>query len=165
MFSDTCDVTTSALCEREMECKAAQTVLDVNTTNSRLNSAVNEVHNSVDCEQSRECEYECTLCDKTLKYANNLASLRKIHRDLRPFKCDKCSRTFKYKCNLTKHSFIHSNVKTFECTVCAKIFKYQGSFTSHMSLHSADTDLTCSEQLTSQLTIKHEHVENGHDLQ
>jgi hypothetical protein len=154
-----------------MECKAAQSVSDMNATNSHLDCDVNEVHNSIHCEQSSECEvitFECTMSSKTFQCQSALTkhtAVHSAHVDLTLTK-HTAVHSAHVDLTLTKHTAVHSADVDLTLTKHTAVHSAHVdlTLTKHTAVHSADVDLTCSEeQLTSELMIKDEHEECSED--
>ena len=70
------------------------------------------------------CFFQCTVCDKSYKFAGDLAKHVRSHTISSPYQCSICLRKFTHIGSLNTHLRIHSGERPYKCINCDKVRKH-----------------------------------------
>ncbi|XP_054269001.1 oocyte zinc finger protein XlCOF6-like [Macrosteles quadrilineatus] len=94
--------------------------------------------------KTHEAPFTCTKCDKTFGLKKMFTRhMRVVHSGEGLFNCDICGRPFKSAQNLELHYTLHTGNKPFSCDKCCKTFVYKSTYRAHMKAHEADEQFAC----------------------
>lgn len=79
----------------------------------------------MDIVNSGVCFFQCTVCDKSYKFAGDLAKHVRSHTISSPYQCSICLRKFTHIGSLNTHLRIHSGERPYKCINCDKVRKRQ----------------------------------------
>lgn len=54
------------------------------------------------------------------------------------FQCTQCDKSFKYAGDLAKHVRSHTISSPYRCSICKKVFTHIGSLNTHLRIHSGE---------------------------
>jgi hypothetical protein len=54
------------------------------------------------------------------------------------FQCTQCDKSFKFAGDLAKHVRSHTISSPYRCSICAKVFTHIGSLNTHLRIHSGE---------------------------
>ena len=80
-----------------------------------------------------ENKQECNLCGKQFASGSHLRRHLQVHGDGYP--CSICNKILKFKEDLKRHVESYCEGRQFTCTVCGKVFKREVHYTKHMEEH------------------------------
>lgn len=78
----------------------------------------------MDIVNSGVCFFQCTVCDKSYKFAGDLAKHVRSHTISSPYQCSICLRKFTHIGSLNTHLRIHSGERPYKCINCDKVRKF-----------------------------------------
>ena len=78
--------------------------------------------------------YDCNVCNKTLKTKQSLNTHMVIHSDKKPFQCELCPQAFKLKQHVKLHSKTQHTISSgeFQCNLCQKVLSQARTLAKHM---------------------------------
>ena len=78
--------------------------------------------------------YDCNVCNKTLKSKQSLDTHMVIHSDRKPFQCEVCPQAFKLKQHLKLHLKTQHTTSSaeFQCNLCQKVLSQARTLANHM---------------------------------
>ena len=93
---------------------------------------------SLRCHMNRhigiENKQECNVCGKQFASGSHLRRHLQVHGD--GYRCSLCNKILKFKEDLRRHTESYCEGRQFTCTACGKVFKREIQFTKHMEEHS-----------------------------
>lgn len=90
-----------------------------------------------------ERPFKCTICDKSYKYAETLASHNLFHEDSKPYQCKSCDKNFRTSSTLSKHTKIHLGTRNHKCSFCNKYFTTSTHLQTHSRIHTGEMRFKC----------------------
>lgn len=72
-------------------------------------------------ETCKETKNKCTICERTFEATYKLKEHLRTHTNETPYECKVCGKKFKFAQNLRRHDNIsHKGIKPFKCDICGK---------------------------------------------
>ncbi|XP_076989853.1 zinc finger protein 2 isoform X2 [Tamandua tetradactyla] len=94
---------------------------------------------------SKERNFECSICGKTLFNHLSLTRHQRTHTGEKPYGCKECGKAFRYKSSLNKHLMSHTGKSPYECSECGKTFYDRLTLTEHQRTHTGEKPFKCNE--------------------
>lgn len=104
--------------------------------------------NEQELEQDRSngvCFFQCTQCDKSFKFAGDLAKHVRSHTISSPYRCSICKKVFTHIGSLNTHLRIHSGERPYKCKFCEKSFTQSNSLMVHVKSHLSNKPFSCNQ--------------------
>lgn len=109
------------------------------------------------------CFFQCTQCDKSFKFAGDLAKHVRSHTISSPYRCSICKKVFTHIGSLNTHLRIHSGerwaitsslfdnslkstfCRPYKCKFCEKSFTQSNSLMVHVKSHLSNKPFSCNQ--------------------
>ena len=90
--------------------------------------------------------FNCSICNVTFLYKEDLKKHACVLHDDKPFKCSECDLGFAKKVELKRHiNSVHDGKKTFKCSICDCIFTKKVELNRHLKkTHEGKKPFNCS---------------------
>lgn len=89
---------------------------------------------------------KCTMCEKSFKNKQDLASHIRCHKDIRKYMCDVCGKRFRSQSHMVYHRYSHFEERNFHCDLCTQSFKSPHILRTHRNtVHSKIFRYECEE--------------------
>lgn len=89
---------------------------------------------------------KCTMCEKSFKNKQDLASHIRCHQDIRRYQCDVCDKRFRSQSHMVYHRYSHFDERNFHCDKCTQSFKTPHILRTHrQTVHATVFPYECPE--------------------
>lgn len=89
---------------------------------------------------------KCTMCEKSFKNKQDLASHIRCHKDIRRYECDVCEKRFRSQSHMVYHRYSHFDERNFHCDMCTHSFKTPHILRTHrQTVHATVFPYECAE--------------------
>ncbi|XP_034146131.1 C2H2-type zinc finger protein [Esox lucius] len=103
----------------------------------------------VDVKSSRQSipsvAHNCSVCEKSFKFASALIAHQVIHTGERPYVCNLCGRCFSFRQSLERHKHTHKDGRIYNCLICGETFQSLSARTEHKKSHTEHGAYQCTQ--------------------